>query len=386
MGSVLTAFRSGSDRPEHTYLGPSCEGENVYPESEKTDRLDTYLAAEDLDAVWFARPANFAWLTGGDNVVDREAGTGVAAAGYDGDEVRVVTDTIEAPRLAEEELPDGTPIESFPWYESTLPDAVAERSSTPAAADFEVPGMEALDPARLRVPLTDIDVERYRALGADTAAAVEAVGHEVDSGTTEREAAARLREALFERGVDSPVALVASAERAQAYRHFPPKDVELGDYGILTVTGVRDGLHASVTRTVAFDPPEWLVERHEAAMSVEAAVIAATNRLAGEGTAADLFEVIQDAYADAGYPGEWEEHHQGGLTGFAGREWKATPTASEPVATPAGYAWNPTVQGAKSEDTVLVDDGVEVLTATGEWPTREFEVDGERIVRHALGP
>ncbi|WP_010612343.1 aminopeptidase P family N-terminal domain-containing protein, partial [Halococcus hamelinensis] len=152
---------------------------NVYPDGEKTDRLDTYLAAEDLDAVWFARPANFAWLTGGDNVVDREAEVGVAAAGYAGDEVRVVTDTIEAQRLAEEELPDGTPIESFPWYESTLPDAVAERSSTPAAADFDVPGLDTLDPVWLRVPLTDVDVERYRALGADTAAAVEAVGREV---------------------------------------------------------------------------------------------------------------------------------------------------------------------------------------------------------------
>jgi hypothetical protein len=33
------------------------------------------------------------------------------------------------------------------------------------------------------------------------------------------------------------------------------------------------------------------------------------------------------------------------------------------------YAWNPTVQGAKSEDTVLVtDDGFEVLTDTGQWP------------------
>ena len=51
------------------------------------------------------------------------------------------------------------------------------------------------------------------------------------------------------------------------------------------------------------------------------------------------------------------------------------------------YAWNPTVQGAKSEDTVVVSgDGIEVLTATGDWPTREFEVEGETVVRHAIGP
>jgi hypothetical protein len=38
------------------------------------------------------------------------------------------------------------------------------------------------------------------------------------------------------------------------------------------------------------------------------------------------------------------------------------------------YAWNPTVQGSKSEDTYLVTaDGVENLTATGDWPTRSVE-------------
>jgi hypothetical protein len=34
------------------------------------------------------------------------------------------------------------------------------------------------------------------------------------------------------------------------------------------------------------------------------------------------------------------------------------------------YAWNPTVQGAKSEGTVIVaDDTIEPLTTTGDWPT-----------------
>ena len=34
------------------------------------ERLDSYLDSTDLEAVWFARPNSFAWLTGGgDNVV-----------------------------------------------------------------------------------------------------------------------------------------------------------------------------------------------------------------------------------------------------------------------------------------------------------------------------
>ncbi|MEF8780131.1 MAG: hypothetical protein V5A46_05600, partial [Haloferacaceae archaeon] len=81
----------------------------------------------------------------------------------------------------------------------------------------------------------------------------------------------------------------------------------------------------------------------------------------------------QHAYAAVGWEGEWRNHHQGGAAGYAGREWIATPDADDPVSAPMAYAWNPTVQGTKSEDTVLVDGGFETLTATGNWPTVEVE-------------
>lgn len=353
---------------------------------EKTDRLDAYLRKNGLEAVWFAKPANFAWLTGGDNVIDREDSQGIAAAGYDGERVTVVTDTIEAPRLAEEQL-DGVAIESFLWYERSLAEAVAEHSPMPTAADFDVPGVEHLSAASLRMPLTETDIERYRALGIETATVVEEVCRNLDTEDIERQTASRLRRMLFARGIETPVVLVGGEERAQTYRHYTPTNARLGGYALVSVTAQRDGLHASMTRTVAFDSPAWLEERHEAAMSVEKTALAATKRLAGEGTASDVFGEIQDAYATTGHPAEWREHHQGGATGFAGREWKATPTSTEEILTPMAYAWNPTVQGAKSEDTVLVrEDGFETLTTTGEWPMREIEVEGETLVRHGIGP
>jgi Xaa-Pro aminopeptidase len=350
----------------------------------KTDRLDSYLAETGCESVWFARPSNFAWLTGANNVVDREAAVGVAAAGYDGS-LRVLTSNNEAPRFAEEEL-DEVPIESFPWYERSLAETVAERSDAPLATDFDVSGTERVPAARLRTPLTESDVERYRALGGETAATLEDVCRTIDSRDSERAVAARLRKRLFARGIDTPVVLVGGEERAPAYRHFPPTDAEIGGYALVSVTAQRDGFHASATRTVAFDPPDWLAARHEAAMRVEAAALAATKRLAGEGTAADVFREIRDAYAAVGHPDEWERHHQGGATGFAGREWKATPASTVDLDMPMSYAWNPTVQGAKSEDTVLIDERFETLTVTGEWPTREIDVDGETVVRHDVGP
>ncbi|WP_276253703.1 M24 family metallopeptidase [Halomontanus rarus] len=362
---------------------------------EKLERLDAYLEANGLSSIWFARPNSYAWLTGGNSVIDREADAGVAAVGYDGERRRVLTDTIEAERTIAEELPDlpdDAPVETFPWYADSLAGALADRVDGSAAADIDVPGFETVDPTPLRQPLTETDRERYRELGRATATAVESVCRELRPEDTEHEVASALRVALSARRIEAPVVLVGSAERAQQYRHYTPKDAELGEYALLSVTAQRHGLHASCTRTVAFDPPAWLEDRHTTATRVETEAIAATQELTQgrepepepdrrtTGTAGDVFGAIQNAYATLGYEGEWELHHQGGAAGFAGREWIATPDHEAPVTAPMAYAWNPTVQGAKSEDTVLVtEDDVEVLTTTGHWPSRTA-----RAVDHEL--
>ncbi|OLZ40957.1 peptidase [Natrinema saccharevitans] len=354
---------------------------------DKRDRLEAHLESNGLDSVWFARPNAFAWLTGGNNVVDREGDTGVAAVGYDGAEITLVANNIEADRIAAEELPDleadAVSVVEFPWHASSLAAAIADRVGPDerAAADIEVPGLERVDPTALRQPLTERDRERYRDLGEETATAVESVCRELQRGDTEHEVASALRVALSARNIETPVVLVGGAERVQRYRHYTPTEAELGDYVLVSVTAERGGLHASCTRTVAFDPPAWLEERHRAAARVETTALAATRVAAVGGdvdgsdggtgdTAGDVFGAIQDAYDAVGYEGEWRHHHQGGAAGFAGREWIATPGHDAPVEAPMAYAWNPTVRGAKSEDTALVtDDGIELLTATDRWPT-----------------
>ncbi len=353
---------------------------------DKRERLESYLESHELDSVWFARPNAFAWLTGGNNVVDRETDAGVAAIGYDGTTLRLIANNIEAERIAAEELPDlerdGVSVETFPWHAHSLGDAITAQldDDEEAAADIEIPELERVDPTALRQPLTERDRERYRTLGQETAAAVESVCRELRANDSEHEVASALRVALSARDIEAPVVLVGGAERAQQYRHYTPTDAKLGDYALVSVTTQRAGLHASCTRTVAFDPPSWLEKRHEAAARVETTALAATQAAASDsGTAGDVFAAIQDAYDAVGWDGEWEHHHQGGAAGFAGREWIATPEHEAPITAPMAYAWNPTVEGAKSEDTVLVtasdgqrgagDTSVEPLTTTGNWPT-----------------
>jgi Xaa-Pro aminopeptidase len=362
-------------------------------DDDKRARLDALLDERGLAAVWFARPNSFAWLTGGDSVVSREADVGVAAAGYlerddDGRQVCVLTDTIEAPRLREEELPGSVAVTSEPWYETSLGELVAGHSPRPAAADVDVPGLERVDASTLRQPLTAAERERYRELAGPVATAVEAVARDTTSGETERAVAARLRGRLAEEGIDAPVALVGGSERATQYRHYTPTPVAVGDYALLSVTAVRDGLHVSTTRTVAFDPPSWLDERTRAAARVEASALAATRAVGRDGgTAGDVFDAIREAYAAVGFEGEWRNHHQGGAGGYAGREWIATPDSDATVHLPMAYAWNPTVQGAKSEDTHLVAaDGIETVSTTGDWPTVAVEAVGYDVTLERPAP
>jgi antitoxin VapB len=130
----------------------------------------------------------------------------------------------------------------------------------------------------------------------------------------------------------------------------------------------RAGVTVAMTRFVQFGGqlPE-MEERFAVAAQVNARLCHATR----EGARSDaLFKVAEQVYADLGYQGEERMHHQGGATGYFEREWIARPGGPEKVAPQQAFAWNPTVQGAKVEDTVLLRNGaIETLTATPELPT-----------------
>ena len=108
----------------------------------------------------------------------------------------------------------------------------------------------------------------------------------------------------------------------------------------------------------------------EVELEVEADVFAATR--VGR-PYADVFDDVRVAYARHGFGDDaWTRHHQGGPTGYAGRDPKLAPGATGVVAEDQAFAWNPWVPGAKLEDTILIRaDGVEVLTHDPDWPTTD---------------
>lgn len=76
-----------------------------------------------------------------------------------------------------------------------------------------------------------------------------------------------------------------------------------------------------------------------------------------------MFEDCKRFYAEEGFPDEWKNHYQGRLTGFASREVVATPETELEIRPGMAFAWNPSITGAKAEETfVLTGSSPEVIT------------------------
>jgi antitoxin VapB len=169
---------------------------------------------------------------------------------------------------------------------------------------------------------------------------------------------------------------MAVDDRILKYKHALPRGRRLQRFGMVNLCARKWGLVISMTRFVHFGPmPQGLVDGFEAAAKVNGALLHATRAGA---TAQHLYAVAKDAYAAAGFPGAEEFHHQGGATGYGEREWVATPMGAEIVLDRQAFAWNPSCEGGKVEDTVLLRDGaIELLTETTEFPSVETVVGGQ---------
>jgi Xaa-Pro dipeptidase len=102
-------------------------------------------------------------------------------------------------------------------------------------------------------------------------------------------------------------------------------------------------------------------------------------------TLGEVFACAQEACARAGYPDEWRLHHQGGSAGYEAREIVGVPGVEERVALGQAYAWNPSIRGTRSEDTLLVcESGNEILTGMQGWPVHAVEHEGRPLLRPAI--
>jgi Xaa-Pro aminopeptidase len=384
---ALPERKDRTEKPEKAGRG---ERERLDREARfKLARLGEFLDRHQLDGVLLQRPNNFAWITcGRNNRVPNNAPHGVAAILATEDSRICLANSIEAPRLAGEELA-GTGIEvvSFPWWDRKaaaikLIEAMGGRK---IAADIDPLDLK-LRPLseefnKLRWALRPEEIARYRDGASRASAAVDAAAREVAFGATEFEAAGVLSYHLHARGCNPLVTLAVADERAVRFRQALPSERKIDQFVMLVAVAELSGLISCLTRFVAFRPVSGETERKvQALANIDAAVNLATRP--GR-SLADVFRILQQAYADNGFADEWQHHHQGGSTGYANREVLATPGAPTVVRENQAFAWNPSIPGFKVEDTVLCTDrGVEILTdLTEDWPTVIGRCDAGELPR-----
>lgn len=355
---------------------------------EKRARIVSWMVERGFGALLLGRAASVSWASCGHEAnVGINSESAAAALLFTPRRDYLLANRIEMPRLLDEEL-GKLPFEPvvYSWHEPHRRSAlVTALSSGRVASDVPLEGTHnQLDEiAALRHDLTPEEQDRFRELGRRTGAAIEAAARKVTPGMTEREIAGLLTRETWDRGATPVVTLVGADERVARYRHPTPTDRRLERVAMLVLCARRDGLIASATRMVHFGAPSLeLVRRARAAARIDAVAMLETRPGRAIGA---VFERVVQAYADEGFAQEWRDHHQGGLAGYENREIVADPRVAAQVRSGQVYAWNPSIAGAKSEDTMLVGaEGPEILTATGEWPCVEVEVEGGALRRPAI--
>lgn len=353
--------------------------------NEKYGKIKLLMKDKGLAGVLISRQDNFSWFTGGNNYVNMASVKGSCELLITEGDIYLLSNNIEAPRLLEEEL-KGLEVKSYvyEWYETNKRDKFIRTiiKDGKLGTDLKEEGKVFVgsDLFNFRTFLTEEEIEKYRILGRESAGLLEKTAREIKIGESEQEIAARIGTKLYEKGIVPVVLLVAVDERIDKYRHPLPTSKRLEREAMLVVCGRRDGLVVSATRMVHFGPlPDELRIKHRAVVNIDAVYI--NNTRPGREIKDILKEAIQ-TYDSYGFKEEWKKHHQGGLTGYNSRELKATPDVEERVMENQAFAWNPSITGTKSEDTIIVHrENNEIITETNDFPYIEIKIDNRVIKR-----
>jgi Xaa-Pro aminopeptidase len=341
--------------------------------------LDKYNA----DGLLLRRVSSFAWATcGATSYVNTATTEGAASLLVTRDCCFLATNNIEAPRLEQESglVEQGWEFRISHWTNPLLElNKLAAGLNLIADVSFGSAKDVSAELSRLRTSLTPAEEQRFRELGQFCAQAMDSAARAVRPQMTEYEIAALLGGEAQKRGVQAIVNLIATDERIYRFRHPLPTEKKLEKYALLVLSGRRWGLVCSISRLVHFGRiPADVQKRIDATAHVNAALIAHTR----PGRSLDeIFQRGQAEYAATGFPDEWRFHHQGGAVGYEPREYLGLPGSTNMVSVGQAYAWNPTIAGAKMEDTILVGTlSNEILTTTPNWPVISItipEKDGE---------
>ena len=353
----------------------------------KINQLRVFLNQHGYEGILLFRRDMFSWVTGGRiNHIIHATEYGMVTLFITKDNQYCISNQVEKIRMMEEEelVSLGYTFLDINWWEEDYVECVYRQFGEIAfAADRDLPGIPNVFNLvkRLRYSLMPEEIKRYREVCGACTEIVENICKELKPGDTEQIVCGRMIGRAAEQGIEASVALVASDERIFRYRHPIDTKKRISQYALVVLCGRKYGLYANLTRFVHFGAmPKEITDKFRHVWNIEAEMFSRT--VAGT-QIKDIFQAAVAAYGAAGYPDEWHLLHQGGPTGYDTREFIAGPNDNETVLLNQAYTWNPSIAGAKSEDTILVtEQGVEVLTRPKDWPVVETKANrGQVYVR-----
>jgi len=378
-----------NDNPVEAYAGgPVVQSEHMSGASpadfrEKLTRVRTFLAETGRGALIIGRRDNFAWFTsGGDNSVVRNSELGFSLLVITETSVIHVAQVMDGPRILDEEL-QGLDVEPvfLRWYEHSREQRAAELvKGLKAVSDIPIDGAACLpkEIGRLHYPLTAAEIERCRTIGRKTEEVIAKVAAAVIPGMREREVEGMFLAEYAREGMSCDVLLIGSDERIGKYRHPSASDKAIERLVLLHPAVRKWGLHANVTRMMHFGDrvPVDVADRYDAACRIEAAAVSMC--VPGR-KFSEILEVEKSIYREMGFPEEWRNHYQGGITGYT----LADPTLCmdpDAVVRPGQvFDWFITLTGAKVEELSISGTTPEVLSACGAWPLKRYEHKGVEL-------
>jgi len=356
---------------------------------EKERRVRDFLRGKGLEALLLKRQANFSWMTGGGlNLVGIATAVGATSLLITEHEKFVICNNIEAPRMVREEglEKQGFTLRTFSWYEDQeIPTLKELAGEGPVGCDVHFPNtvMLAEEIAQLRYSLTPAERARYHWLGEQVSLALEKTLMETKKGEKESEVVGRLCREIWKDRID-PVGLMAAAdERMFRFRHPIPSEKRVEKYLMVSINARKWGLVVCLTRFVHFGKlPAPLKEKYEANVFVDCTLMAHTRPGI---LAREVLQIGIEAYRAKGYPEEWQLHHQGGPIGYVPRDYRVNFKTPDLIQEYQGFAWNPSITGTKSEDTILATKkGPEMITHPIQYPTVSMTVAGISFTRPAI--
>jgi hypothetical protein len=356
----MTETTTAAAPPQEARRAPASLADRAIKRRRVLDILD----AAGRDSLLLTSNTALTWYLDGSRVHISLAGDPIAAMLVDRGGDHLVTFNNEAGRIAAEELPAQVNLHTVPWHGNLHQAAAAVGSNTrPPLAEADV----ATELRAARQQLLPAESARYSLLSAELAAIMTDVLSAARPDTTEFGLVSALAARVVAAGAE-PLVLLCNGSSRSAFRHPLATHSPLGRRAMAVVCARRDGLVANITRWVRFDagtPEERDAEARIAA--VEADIFDATV----PGARLDrIFAEIQAAYVRHGFGADqWEQHHQGGPAGYAGRDPRVTQAATDVVVLDQAFTWNPSGPGVKIEDTVqLTDSGLRILTVDPRWP------------------